>query len=181
MKDSNNKYIFNVMKIILLFLIIQNVCYPSDKEENHREWGGVVSGQMISIKANKIEYAAEERIILNVLYKNVGTKTGYILESGIFVMYDIKILMPNGREAQKTAYGKAFEPIVIAGMTVTATKPGEEKSRDIRISRYYDFSMLGTYTITIKQILYEDNKKMLYVTSNKLNITISDNDDNKPQ
>lgn len=89
--------------------------------------------------------------------------------------------MPDGKATQKTLYGKRESgesnaprpPLSFGGQD---TKPGKERIRtDIHLSRYYDFSCEGTYTIIVKQSLLQDgdNKEPLKATSNKLKITVN--------
>ncbi|MGA2061285.1 MAG: hypothetical protein ABSG67_12435 [Thermoguttaceae bacterium] len=152
-----------------------------ETKENKREWGKVVEGQAISIETNKTSYAPEERIVLTILYKNVGQKSVDTLFTGnIFATYDIKVFLPDGKETQITNFkkqvcGDSITPRFPGYVSTSLTKPGEEKSRgDIPLSRYFDFSCEGTYTIIVQQKLLQDgnDKETLKAISNKLKITI---------
>jgi hypothetical protein len=146
--------------------------------ENKKEWGEPVEGQVISIATNGTEFAPETPILLTVWYKNVGPKPVSTLFTGNeFVMYDIKVVSPDGKEIPKTLYGKLRSEAPTPGYVATSeTQPGEEQSRDgIPLSRCFDFSGDGTYTIVVRQTLLQRGKdgEALKATSNRHKITIN--------
>jgi hypothetical protein len=142
-----------------------------------REWGKAVEGQTLSIAADKAAYTAGDRIVVTTTWKNVGRKDVEIWGIGPLATYEVKVLLPSGKEAPLTLYGqkhaaarKARADVIGGGFL----KPGEEDSSSLELSRFFDFSLSGKYKVSEQRFVRRDptSKETLYAVSNEITITV---------
>lgn len=140
-----------------------------------REWGEPVEGQAISIATEKASYSPGERIVLNVCFKNVGENdVPGVLTSPLHV-YRITVLLPNQKEAPYTLFGKAHLGFPGGGGASTSVlRPQEERCAEIDLSRLFDMSRSGKYTVVATRSVWKDGafNKSPRASSNKLEITL---------
>jgi hypothetical protein len=112
---------------------------------------------------------------LEAILKNVGNEAVYFVDAAAFDirMYELTVLLPNGEKAPLTLYGKRYCERRGEGSAMSSMfQPGEEKGTQFALSRLFDFSRSGKYTVSIKRTLF--SKIMQKVESNELEITVKD-------
>ena len=151
---------------------------PAKKEEVKRKWGTAVGGQAISIATEKAAYAPEEAIVLNAVFKNVGQDDVYVTEALLLDMYRLTVLLPSGKEAPFTLYGKrAYENWRDGFRRRIILKPGQQKRVEFALSRLFDFSLAGEYTVFVQRdVLKQGGKEfsMSKATSNRIKVIVDD-------
>ena len=153
----------------------QDYTSPLDVDEAKREWGAPVANQAISIVTNKLVYKPEEPIVLEAVLKNVGREAVFAVDAFCLqmFMYELTVLLPDGEKAPLTLYGKRFCERRVEGSSCTyMLQPGEERRVHIALSRLFDFSQSGKYTICAQKTVF--TKEMPKTVSNKIVITIED-------
>ena len=149
---------------------------PEMKEESKREWGEAVEGQAISISSEKATYAPGERIVATLSIKNAGRQDVDVTTAAFLMLYDITVLLPDGKEAPLTLFGKRVTESSRSGGSVSSQvlKPGEQISLEFDLSTLFDFSLDGKYTVWARRIVGKSaaSKKPLMPSSNKVAITV---------
>jgi hypothetical protein len=150
---------------------------PEKDKEIRRVWGKPVGGQAISITTEKVVYAPEEAIILEINFKNIGHEDVRVIEESPLEMYKLIVLLPNGKEAPFTLYGKnANENWRDGSKAIFVLKPGMQRRVTFMLSRLFDFSLAGKYSVSVKRDVfkYEKVESISEAISNKLEITVDD-------
>jgi hypothetical protein len=139
-----------------------------------RTWGTAVEGQALSAMTEKAAYAPGERIILNVSFKNVGREDVKIVQTNPLALYHVSVLLPDGKPAPLTLFGKGTANCPIFARSVGTLRPGQETSATLPLSRLFDFTLSGKYTVSVQRGVWKDGafSSTLKATSNKLEITI---------
>ena len=150
---------------------------PEKEDGGKIEWGTAVKGQAISIATEKVTYAPEEAIVLNVVLKNVGQDDVLVVAMIPLGMYRLTVLLPGGKEA----------PLMLRGKIVYANrgdgsrsrlmlKPGEQRRVKFALSRLFDFSLAGEYTVFVQRNVLKGGKdlSMSKATSNTLKVMVND-------
>ena len=142
--------------------------------ESDKHAGTIVEGQSLSISTQKAAYAPGERIVLKACFQNVGNKDMKATEAFFPTIYHLDVLLPNGKPAPMTLFGK--QAIELAGFgadtEMVTLKPGEETCDEIELSRLFDFTLAGKYTVSAQRVVPVNSR--LKVTSNKLEITVDE-------
>jgi hypothetical protein len=125
---------------------------PVHKDDG-RSWGGPVYGQAISISTEKPAYPPSERIVLNICLKNTGAVPVRFPTGDPLLEYRIKVLLPNGKEAPTTLRGRQRFSIGTGGSGSSVLRPGRSREMRIDLTRLFDFSLPGTYTISVERTL----------------------------
>jgi hypothetical protein len=148
-----------------------------NEQVGKRRWGRTVEGQALSIMTNKNKYAPLELILLDVVLKNVAKVDIYYINGAHpFDMYTVKVLLPDGKEAPYTRFGnhlsqrRNHQPAT----TSSVLKPGKQVSDSIELTRLYDMSLSGDYTISLQRQLWRGDAidPKLKIESNSITITI---------
>ena len=79
-----------------------------DEKEATRVWGEAVEGQAISIATQESTYTPGEPMTLNVQFKNVGSNDVKALGMAPFDIYKVTVVLPNGKNAPYTLFGKDY-------------------------------------------------------------------------
>lgn len=147
-------------------------------EEDKSVWGEPVLGQALSISTEKREYAPGEAIVLVIRIKKVGTN-----ESPSFT-YDVRrqdavtMLLPDGKQPPLTAEEerRRKEPARDGAFGVRL-KPGEERRRELELTRIFDMTAPATYTVSVRRHVVVGNgedyaRVQGEVTSNRIAINV---------
>jgi hypothetical protein len=185
-KMSISYIIISIIMLVIGIMQVDNII--GNDNDDKREWGMPIESQSISIKTNKTIYAPEEPINLNVAYKNVGHDDVKYGIRAPLAIYEINVYLPSGiyfiegdalkekKESPLTLYGRKLQDNsnLIVSQSNKIIKPGEQRTDELELSRIYDFSLDGKYTIIVKKKIrkHDNEKEITTVTSNKLEITI---------
>lgn len=95
-------------------------------------------------------------------------------ESGIGLAFDVSVLNENGAKVPETpaglqAHGKTNRPNTISGGTMVIAVGGEKKYIT-HISKIFDISAPGQYTVQVQKL---DKANKIVVKSNTLTLTVS--------
>ncbi len=149
-------------------------------EECRREWGTAVDGQAVSIATNKSTYSPEEAITLNVVVKNIGQADVHFIEAMPLLMYTLTVVLPSGKEAPLTLYGKqATENWKDGSMSRRVLRPSEESIVNFALSRHFDLSLPGTYTIAVRRsvVVGKEDPVIVEAKSNVIEVTVRESVD----
>lgn len=159
-------------------LIHRDLSNPSSiamVEEAPREWGPVTNEQALSILTTKTNYVIGERIILHVALKNTGKDdellVGPIIEG---VLPLIEVITPNKAKAPLTLYSKK----VIGDLREHSgfgnrLRAGERLNHNVDLSRCFDLTLAGQYTVSVAYwVTARDKKSLTKAFSNIITITI---------
>ena len=84
---------------------------------------------------------------------------------------------PTASRAPLTLYGKKWLSRRSSGVFGGTLKPGETRSLDLELSRLYDCTLEGKYTVTVDRtvmVLKDGKWEAATAVSNKLEITVSE-------
>ncbi len=123
--------------------------------------GETAGAFLLTVEMPKRLYQVGAPIPLTVRLMNMGQKEVQLRQSTVYTMYDITVRdedgteMPKTRFGQKQAWGAAF-PKGFIRLT-----PGQEHSVSLPISRLFDMTLAGKYTIAVsKAIATRDSDKV---------------------
>jgi hypothetical protein len=139
------------------------------------QWGEITEGLAISISTIKPGYKKGEAISLNIAMKNFDEDPVPIVVRSIWIDYAIKVLFEHTTEIPKSTY--ALQKIEAAGEGRRATselKPGEILHESLELTKAYDMTVPGTYTVIVSRETYQKGKLDRYavVKSNELTIKV---------
>ncbi len=124
---------------------------------------------------------AGQRIVLSICYKNVGQQEVRVMRGNKLALYDLRIVLPDGTRAPPTLFGKgAFESSRRFARTVGVLKPGEEACVEIELSRLFDMSLAGAYTISAQRAVFKksgDVDQQFKAESNTVQVRIVEQQD----
>ena len=139
-----------------------------------RKWGDVVGGQALSVATEKSAFAPGERIVLNIRFNNVGKADVRATLDGTLDIYEVAVLLPDGKPAPQTLFAKNYYRRRSGSRSYPVLKPGRYYADTINIARLFDFSVNGKYVITAKRHVWKDGGFKDTATSNPLEIVIDD-------
>jgi hypothetical protein len=184
-----------IFTLLTTFIGLEQNGFSSDNDESKRKWGTAIENQAISIITNETNYAPGDTIILNIVFKNVGNMDIKTVNRHPLAMYNITVLLPKGvllqrdntikeiKESPLTLYGQRMNDNLnaINMRSIIILEPGDQICDNLELSRIYDFTLEGKYTIIVnKEIWKRDNEKeFTTVISNKLEITIDNQKERK--
>jgi hypothetical protein len=139
-----------------------------------KKWGEAVEGQALSISSEKPAYAPGEAIVLDITFKNVGQKVVYHSLTHPMMIYDVDVTLPDGKPSPLTLYGE-FGGDRRGSGTARTLKPGEDMSAQIDLTRHFDITLAGTYTVSLATRVWTDaGYTKLEAKSNKLEIPVDE-------
>ena len=146
----------------------------SDVEtQKKRDWGTAVGGRALSVATDNSRYFPEQRIALNILYKNVGDSEITVPVRSDFTDFEVTVIFDGRDVVPKTRYGKQMESAG-GSQWLRTLRPGQVLSRDLPLSRYFDFSIKGKYAICVKTEIPGIRKagEQRSISSNTLEIAV---------
>ena len=113
-----------------------------------REWGEEVRGLRLSIQLKEYDKKEYGPVTLSIVVKNVSENVVNYIAPSLFFDYGLTVKDSKGDEVPLTRYG---ERIRNSGedfkRALVNLKPEEQKEYTLVVSRYYDLTLPGTYTI----------------------------------
>lgn len=152
------------------------------KKPPERVWGKPVEGQRLSISAEKRTYCPGERIFLNICFQNVGQTDVEITVCRPLGVFEINVLLPEGKPAPFTLKGKrSYDNSSMGSMSARVVKPQEQICTDIELNRLFDMTLNGKYSVTVRRIVWKAGvfQRNLKAVSNTLEITVDESLDRR--
>jgi hypothetical protein len=167
-----------VLPTLSSLILMGQFSFGSESQESaNREWGQPVGGQAISIAIEKKDCITGDKVILNIAVKNMSDHDVRSRVSGPLDLFKIRVSFPDGRDVPLTMWGRR-EVLDAAGGSLSdrTLHPGEQISVRIMLSRLFDLSLGGKYTVMAKTKVIVDTKarKIATANSNSLQIEIDD-------
>jgi hypothetical protein len=139
-----------------------------------RAWGQPVEGcrLSISVPASKIE--AGRPVELTLVFRNDGPTEMKFPKFSMWFNYEYAILYDENQEVPLTPFGEhQKESSVMSAMAASDVAPGEELTSTVEISRLYDLSRPGKYTVEAsKDLPSRSGQGFIKVVSNRLDFEI---------
>ncbi len=193
--------ISNVILALVLPVVAMVENSPGSEADKKvkKTWGKAVEAQALSIGSLRAAYAPGEPILLKVCFKNVGEKDVKVVYADPLGLYQVSVLLPDGKPAPLTLFGIQREsgprvsvlprdgkpaPLTLFGIQREAgpressefalgtLKPGEETCDELELSRLFDFTLAGKYTVSVQRAVSVSST--LKATSNKLELTVDE-------
>lgn len=141
------------------------------------EWGPPVDGQALSISTTQESYAPGQPIALRASLKNTGKDDVHYSKKYTLDENRISVRLPNGKPAPLTLYGtERFSWFHSSGTSYRILKPNQMACDHIELSRLFDFSLEGTYTVSVEREVFAvengDIRHYDKVSSNRLQISV---------
>jgi hypothetical protein len=161
--------------LVLPFATMSCIVRGADLDERVREtWGAAVDGQALSVATTKTTYTPGEPIVLSARFKNIGPNDVKVVQAYAPKIYHLEVLYPDGKSAPLTLFGKGTSESPFAGRSVATLKPGEETRAELELSRLFDFTVAGTYTVSAERSVWKDGvfSSKVKARSNELKIAV---------
>ena len=136
-------------------------------------YGG--GGAGISISTENAAYAPGKTIVLSLCFRMWERRTCRSRAVSSLAVYKVTVLLPDGKQAPLTLFGQgASRPPGSIG--VEGLKPGNEISTRLDLTRLFDFTLPGKYTVVVQRPVSKDRTFVaaLNATSNKLELTVDE-------
>ena len=172
------RYIRHSMTILLVLII----AYATPAyNQSHKQSKGkkpdqpAYTGFVLAAQAEKDVIGAGEPLNLRLNIKNISNTVRFIIQTSATEQYRLTVLDERGGPVRLTQYGEnELQPRKDhLGQAVKTMKPGEESRDTIQVSKLYDMSSPGTYSITARRIVYKDAKETGSVESNTVTIKVT--------
>jgi hypothetical protein len=124
-------------------------CTPGSDDVPAIGWGKPVGGAALSISTPKTTYFAGERIILDIELKNFSHRDVKTVFRSALDAYSVNVLLPDGKESPQTLFAREHVGVGIGSRFGTTIHPGQSVFLRLHVSRLYDFSLPGTYTLSV--------------------------------
>jgi hypothetical protein len=166
---------------ILIVAIQSSLAVPSDTDATpKRHWGKTFGGGLaMSIATDKSTYAPGERVILDLLLRNVGESDVNVSSLDMFLGFRIIVSLPDGKTVPYSRWGKQRRTSANEreGSRFGAPfAPGQQLECKINLSRLFDFTEEGKYRIVVNRtsIVAQLAHKPPAGTSNVIEIEIAE-------
>jgi hypothetical protein len=171
--------VFGAAAIAVLLLALASLaCLASDGDGKHkREWGETIDGQAVSIATDKSEYSPGERIIVDILYKNVGEKDLTISNLRLFTGFELVVLLPNGKPVPLTRFGQKHLTNSRSGSESSLVLgPGQQIEFQLNLTRLFDLTTGDKYKVIVvrKPLLGIPTEKQPTMVSNTIGIFVNE-------
>jgi len=139
-----------------------------------RIWGAETNGARISLAAAKPDVAVGEAVELSITFGNHGPDLLRYPRASLWFEYDHSVVGPDGRSVPLTAYGSRLKDnSAEQGGTLLDVRPAQEVSSSLEISKLYDFTQSGRYTIDVSKLVSGPSAQGYFrVTSNRITVTV---------
>ena len=164
----------SILAVFLIFTASVSVGMNISQGKKSRI-GQTAEGFRVSATAKKEEIASGEPAILEIRTRNVSNSSLYLGDAGPERDYRVEIWGDTGKPILPTEHGKA---VLEGGGRVYMNlsilmKPGQVHEDTLDISRLYDISTSGNYSITVSRKLGMLKGKLIEAQSNPVHIRVS--------
>jgi hypothetical protein len=138
----------------------------------NRIWGAPVEGCRLSISVPEPRVGAGQPVNLTLVFRNDGATAVIFARISDWFDYDYAITY-GAAPALLTPFGHETQQALRMGgaAAVLEVAPGREVSRTVEISRIFDLSQPGFYTIeAAKSVSTVDGRRVFRVISNRISI-----------
>ena len=143
-----------------------------------RNWGKVVGGLAMSICPERQAYFAGDLIKLDVALKNVTHHDVQTVSAAPLQTYRrISVSFEDRRNAPKTLFGRLSLGAGPGSRSNYVLHAGEELRVRLALSRLFDFSLAGKYTIVVEKPVLQPGRppeNAPHLVSNTITLTIED-------
>jgi hypothetical protein len=134
---------------VAVLAIPSAACPPGGDEAPATDWGKPVGGAALSISTAKTTYSAGERIVLDIELKNVSHRDVWTWSRSVWNAYSVSVLLPDGKESPQTLFARKHVGVWLGSRFHNTIHPGQSVFLRLHVSRLYDFSLEGTYTLSV--------------------------------
>ena len=156
-------------------------CAPPDtswrKSMTGNQWGTPTEGLAISLSVPEPVYRLGEPVVIDITLKNVATTPVPVVIRSVWYDYSLSVRDEDRAELAPTPY--ATQRIEAAAEGRRATRdlgPGDMLADDCELSKAFDMTRPGSYTIVATRETYKLGTLDQYatVTSNELTVTVGE-------
>ena len=164
--------------IILLQQLSMSVFAQSNEVKNLEgtiQWGVPKEGYAMSLSITNQEIAPEQAVVLTVKVKNISQKELLLIESGPGADFNFIVKDAAGKEAPKLRYQLHLEANegVYTSNVVMSMKPGQVIEYQQNVSRRFDMSLSGKYTVqAYRNVVRKAGHLLVEIKSNILGVRI---------
>jgi hypothetical protein len=144
------------VRVALVLLIPARVVAQDAAGEDPREWGKVFGSYQMSIASNRTQYEVGEPIKIGSVLKNVSDHPIMLRRTTPETTYTMEILtpaqswLPWRSLAALTPYGNKVKNPRMYSVAGVDIPPGSEEKNEFEISKIYEMSAPGEYSITFR-------------------------------
>jgi hypothetical protein len=137
------------------------------------EWGQPVEGGTLSCSLDKNKVRWDQPVHVTVVTKNVGSRALVIHAGEPWATYEFQLWDPQG-EVPRTRFAKRIEGDrrEASGITLEVP-PGETIVAELPVSRLFDLSERGKYTLEAARTVYGQGvNRLVRLVSNRVSFEI---------
>jgi hypothetical protein len=137
------------------------------------------NGYRFMVCSTNLNYAVGDKILIDAILENASSNTVTVVLADPFKTYQIHVVMPDGRNASLTSYGKKRAVAAEAGGSVAtrSLEAGEKITQSFCITEIFEMNSGGTYQVTISRwIRTHDDHEASIITAPPLKISLKKNE-----
>lgn len=169
------RIVFSVIAYVMFFAAGTPGANAANAEEMKPQFGPRVEGCRVSVAADRQAYRFDQPVGVRLLLENGGGASVNVIHSNPVAVWRFEVRQPNGEPAPLTLEGARQQSM--GDVVVSSLDVGKSETSVVMLSRLYDMTLLGEYTVTAsRQVWRQGQKKPTDVTSNMLKITIAEHE-----
>jgi hypothetical protein len=141
------------------------------------QWGVATEDLAISISVSQADFRPCDTVEMHLILKNVGDGKVPIVQRSPWIDYAVTVRRGDASEVPKTPYALQMIDAAAYGRRATGElAPGETLAEPLELSKAFDLSAPGVYTVVAKREVYKKGRLDQYatVTSNELTMRVTD-------
>ena len=145
--------LFVAMLTVVIFGLMTRTNVVAEKEEKteveKREWGKEVDGCRVSIQLKDYDEKKYGLVTLSLIFKRTGERRVRFEEPSLWTHYNLTVKNAKGERVPLTRYAEHLVRQSPDRKTVLVELPPDgQREYLLPMSRYYDMTLPGTYTIS---------------------------------
>jgi len=166
--------------LVVSFVVVMTFNANSDGGDGIRrgkgmselEWGAPTAGWRLSASLDKEKFIVGELVLVTLVTRNVSNRTNKIQVRSRWITYDFEVRDEHG-PVRATRFGEQIEGNRGMGsMGEPEFSPGETVTIELPLSRLFDLSLVGKYTVRASRMVYGSDGKELRLQSNTASFEI---------
>ena len=135
-----------------------------------------MNGVALSLTTTATQVSPFDPVAVKAAWKNVGNRKALFPEkNNVIEDFRFKVVTRTGKPARLTAFGKSIRDNPMGRSEYEGIDAGQEEARWYGLGRLFDFSLGGTYKITLDRIVERDDRSHAAVASSPvLEITVDE-------
>lgn len=144
------------------------------KSSDERVWGQATDGCRLSMSAEGPAVQAGSPVLLSLVFWNDGQTTVRFPRASIWLEYDYTVTFEDGEPVALTSFGQEKQRSMREqGGTLLEFQPGSQTPATVQITRLYDLSRPGRYTIgAAKTVPNRAGNGFMKVVSNTIAVEV---------